>query len=127
MRLEVDDNGEVLDPTPSDIQWGVEQLTSGAGFVILSHDQLTYMQAVPAGEDGCVLEYQEGDTDRHFQAQGTVTPAQVVSAMQRYAANDDAWKADFQWTQETIKDGRGAGCLGLVLLAAALTLSVVVA
>lgn len=123
MKLETE-NGTLFDsPSAEDIRQAIETLeTDENAFAILTARSLTYMQTIVT-ESGLELEYQEGDTDRHFQASQLLERQDVIRAMQQYAAGDEAWRNDFQWQHLDLSATSGGGCAGglLFLLLTAVT------
>lgn len=99
MELSTNGGRVVRSPSASQIEEALGSLDSGDdGFVILEESSVTYLQAAGDRGTGFVLEYQEGDTDRHFKATRERIPlAEVVKAFQMYAAGDARWKGMFEW------------------------------
>lgn len=69
-------------------------------YVVLS-DGARFMQAAGDARSGYVLEYNDGADDAMMHAQGKITGAQVVDAMQAYLRRDDAWRGAFRWERIT--------------------------
>ncbi len=99
MELSTDGGGAVKSPSASQIEEALRALDSGEdGFAILEASSETYMQAAGDQGAGFILEYQEGDTDRHFKATRAKIPlAEAVKAFQMYAAGDAGWRGMFEW------------------------------
>ena len=66
-------------------------------FIILSQSEEVYIQAAGEGDEPYLIEYREGDEDRHFQCTQKVPKANVQSAFMKYLKGDDSWKTDFEW------------------------------
>jgi len=103
MKLEFE-NGAVFE-NPSDATIA-ETLTSLGGenntFAILSSSTWTYIQVAVGHDATCLLEYQEGSTEWHFQAETFVPLAQAIQAFQQYGHGDPAWKRTCDWRRITI-------------------------
>lgn len=69
-------------------------------YVVLS-DGARFMQAAGDARSGYVLEYNDGTDDAMMHAQGKITGAQVVDAMQAYLRRDDTWRSAFRWERIT--------------------------
>ncbi|HPF39471.1 MAG TPA: hypothetical protein P5081_24960 [Phycisphaerae bacterium] len=98
MRMETHDGKAISNPDERQIDAAVEAMTGGDAFLILSRDEMNYMQAAGDVVGGFVLEYQEGDTDDHFAAaDGPHSTERVSKALRQYALGDTAWRTAFQW------------------------------
>lgn len=69
-------------------------------YVVLS-DGARFMQAAGDARSGYVLEYNDGADDAMMHAQGKITGAQIVDAMQAYLRRDDTWRGAFRWERIT--------------------------
>ncbi len=94
MKLELEDGTSIVNLDSRAI---TSALASLDGFAILGRDEMTYMQTSGSARDGFVLEYQEGDTDRHYECPDTLTVAQITRAFVSYADGTDTWKTAFRW------------------------------
>jgi len=94
MRLETENGGTIHDPSGGEIIAALNQLD---GFAILSHDELTYLQAAGTSQDNFVLEYQEGDTDEHFVCPDRLSLNQITTAFMAYAQGNPSWRYAFRW------------------------------
>ena len=72
-------------------------------FVILQHNEMTYMQTLWTPE-GFSLEYQEESSNQHFQSSYLLPKEQVISCFQAYLSNDQSWKSQVEFEQKIIKD-----------------------
>lgn len=98
MRLERHEGGPIDSPTERQIAEVIGAMKGDDAFVILSRDEMNYMQAAGDVIRGFVLEYQAGNTDRHFLAAGGPHSSDRVSkAFRNYALNDPQWETDFKW------------------------------
>ncbi len=102
MYLEV--NGSVLDEPVSNelIENAVYSLTGdGDSFLILSDDEMTYIQASGDARRGFTLEYQDGSLEQHYYCTDTDIPAgKVIDAFRSYFAQEDDWKNKHLWQRE---------------------------
>ena len=101
MQLTVD--GDVLDqPVTNELITQAFASMAGKGefFIILAHDEMTYIQTSGSSEAGFVLEYQDGSIEKHYSCTDTQLSAdRVIEALQRYFNNHGRWKSDFTWEQ----------------------------
>lgn len=73
----------------------------GDSFVILSRNDMTYMQTSGDPKNGFILEYQEESVDQHYSCtDGDLSASQVVQAFQWYLSGDGRWKTDLKWENE---------------------------
>ena len=87
------DDGVVESPTDDDLEQIIRQLHSAdTGFVILSRGDLHYMQTARTdAEDGdLIVEYQDGDTSRHYLLQHTTNDPDEVLGLFRLWRDDPA-------------------------------------
>jgi hypothetical protein len=98
MILELEDGTTIERPTDAEIHDALATLQGDMAnsFAILGQDQLTYMQAAPMDE-GYILEFQDGDVSRHYQAVNLLPLSAVIEAFQFYCRGDDTWKLKTQW------------------------------
>ncbi len=77
-------------------------------FVVLSKNDMNYIQAALSDfeeEEGMLLEYQEGNLDKHFHATDTnITKDQVLAAFLLYLKADASWKEQFSWKKTVIEE-----------------------
>ncbi|MCO6042786.1 hypothetical protein NG895_02595 [Aeoliella sp. ICT_H6.2] len=130
MKLESEQGGVIDTPASVDIERVVHALDGEVNtFAILTKVPLTYIQTrVVDGQ--FELEYQNGDTDQHYQADRLVSRDEVVQAFSLYAKDDDAWQGLVEWQpldlssepvvhEESLQSS--GGCTGVVLLAVVLS------
>jgi hypothetical protein len=118
MHLETEAGTKFSSPKSSDIRHAIETLdVEVSTYAILTRSPQTYMQTMRL-EEGYELEYQEGDTDHHYQADRLVTADEVIAAMTSYAADDPAWKTMCAWKPLDLSATGPSkkGCAGAVLL-----------
>jgi hypothetical protein len=94
MRLETENGGTFQDPSDGEIAAALSRLD---GYAILSHDELTYLQAAGTSQDNFVLEYQEGDTEEHFACPDRLSLNQITTAFLAYAKGNPSWCSAFRW------------------------------
>jgi hypothetical protein len=112
MKLEINGEREVDNPTKETLRVAVESLdpgTSGSGFVILSSDKMTYIQSSGDVRNGFDLEYQEGSKKQHFRATGGFTADQIVDILWDYASGGSEWRKAAQRGGETASTGTSPG------------------
>lgn len=66
-------------------------------FMILSQTEQVYIQASGELEGPYVIEYREGDADRHFHCVHEVLKQQVQELFMKYLKGDSSWKTDVEW------------------------------
>jgi hypothetical protein len=109
LELVVADGTKISNPSPADIEDVLNSLQGGADqFAILERRTSRgegFIQTITGDRDpdtGFVLEYQEGSSERHYQAIYNAlghefTRKDVISAFQSYANGDDSWKGKYKW------------------------------
>ncbi|WP_442483218.1 hypothetical protein [Aeoliella sp. SH292] len=118
MHLETEAGTKFSSPSAGDIRHAIDTLdVDESTYAILTRSPQTYMQTMRL-EDGFELEYQDGDTDHHYQADRLLTAEEVIAAMDSYAADDPQWKTMFVWQKLDLSATSPAkkGCAGAVLL-----------
>jgi hypothetical protein len=99
-------NGDVSDqPISTDLI--AETVTSlakkGDFFLVLSRDEMTYIQTSGNAESGFILEYQDGSIEEHFSCTNApLNTGQILETLQRYFTNHDRWKSEFTWEKEDL-------------------------
>jgi len=77
-------------------------------FVVLSKNDMNYIQSALSdfeGEDGLLLEYQEGSLDRHYHAiDSNITKDLVLATFLKYLNGDASWKEQFNWEKTVIEE-----------------------
>ena len=99
MKLELENAPAVVNPDADAI---TSSLATVRGFAILSRDEMTYIQTSGSARAGFVLEYQDGDTDRHYRCPDELSLEQVSQAFRSYAQGTDSWKTSLRWNKEDI-------------------------
>jgi hypothetical protein len=111
LELILADGTKISNPSPADIVHVLNSLQGGADqFAILTRRTSRgegFIQTVtgdPDPDTGFVLEYQEGSTERHYQAicdatERKFTRKEVISVFQSYANGDDSWKGKYEWVK----------------------------
>lgn len=114
MRIEMENGTAIESPTADHIRQTIEALDAdGNTYAILTARPLTYMQTIVC-EGGMELEFQEGDTDQHFQASRLLERGDVIWAMQQYASGDEAWRTEFEWNHLDLAAASGSGCASVI-------------
>ncbi len=105
MELQVNGNVAAEPPTPQLIQDSLSKLDvdrDGEGFLILAHDEMTYLQVSGDSKRGFDAEYQEGTTDRHYRAENTSFALEEVAAMlAEYLQGEVDWEKYGAWSKIT--------------------------
>ena len=118
MYLEV--NGNVVNEPVSDamIEKTVYSLTGqGDSFMILSVDEMTYMQASGDQSGGFVLEYQDGSLEQHYYcADPDISAGKVTDAFRSYFARDDKWRKKYHWQRGNGESNNATGIVKHVIL-----------
>jgi hypothetical protein len=111
LELLLADGTKISNPSPADIEDVLNSLQGGADqFAILTRRTSRgegFIQTVtgdPDPDTGFVLEYQEGSTERQYQAicdatDRKFTRKEVISVFQSYANGDDSWKGKYHWVK----------------------------
>ncbi len=85
-------------------------------FVFLLRSELTYIQGLWT-DKGYILEYQDGDVERHFTSPKVLTLDGIQTFFLQYLAGDGAWKEQYDFEEKVIEvdpyeqAGRTAGRL----------------
>ena len=118
MKLVV--NGGPVDKPVSDklIEESIYSLAGeGDSFIILSKDEMTYMQTSGDVKNGFILEYQNGSLEQHFSCiNPELTTKQVIKAFQSYHAQDGKWKTELSWGKEELESASSGGTIYIVLI-----------
>lgn len=108
MRLELENGTTIDEPTAAQIAQALGSLNAQKdnSFAILQRADQTYVQTAQLddpdqAEPHFALEYQEGSTAKHFEAvaEDGIPLPRIIAAFQKYAAGDDSWRGDFEWTK----------------------------
>lgn len=119
MRLTVDGD-EVSERVSSDLlERSIRSLDgTGDSFVILSKEEMTYLQTSGDPRNGFVLEYQNGTLEEHYSCiEPNLNAEQVVRAFQQYYSNDSRWKSDLRWEKAGFGESIGGPRPRFVLIA----------
>ncbi len=98
--LEISNAKRITNPSNSDIVEAVNGLdcTSGDAFLILSRNEMFYMQASGDSRLGFDLEYQEGSMQQHYRAKRNgLSSDDICSVLIAYRDNDPQWKSRFEF------------------------------
>lgn len=99
MKLELENAPTVLNPDADAI---TRALASSRVFAILSQDEMIYIQTSGSAREGFSLEYQDGDTDRHYRCADALSLEQVTRAFVSYVQRMDSWKTSLRWHKDDI-------------------------
>lgn len=110
MKLEIDGDTDHHSLSPEVIENAIRSLSDrDDGFVILSTSPLWYVQVLGNTRSGFALEYQEKDSEHHYDCPNPdLTEDQVIEVFQRYLAGDAHWKDVVPWqaTWQTPRSNR---------------------
>lgn len=81
------------------IEESIRSMTGeGDSFVILSKDEMTYLQTSGGPTEGYILEYQEGTLEEHYSCvEPSLDTEQAVRIFQCYLSGDSRWRTDYKW------------------------------
>ena len=99
MRLELGDGTVTDNPDEKAIENAFERVVGMSDkFVILSVNDLTYMQSSTAGDGLFDLEYQLGNAHQHYRCTDeSLTQQQVVEVFCRFVRREPDWNGTLQW------------------------------
>lgn len=67
-------------------------------FLILSKDDMSYIQTCRSSDGSFVLEYQEGSLEQHYEcADDMLNHQKILLAFSSYLEGSDKWKTEFTW------------------------------
>jgi hypothetical protein len=98
--LDICGEKQIQNPTEADIRQAVLSLDTdkNSAFVILATSDMTYLQAIGDNNVGFDLEYQDGDTEHHYQAKrNNITGEEIIRKLVLYCAGTDDWKKAEEW------------------------------
>ena len=103
MKLEVGERVQSRAPDDAAIASAIRSLQQQAedeAFAILSRDELTYIQTVPAADGLFGLEYQAGGVDAHYVCYEDLDEAQIIRVFTLYLHDDERWRTEHTWEAE---------------------------
>lgn len=104
MRLEIDREPAVQDPTPEVVRQTLLRLKpSGPKWVVLDLGVNYYLQARVFDDGLFNVEYREGGPDRHYRAGSHQPESAVVSVFLDYLDNGNRWRTAFEWRRVEIE------------------------
>jgi hypothetical protein len=104
LEFETGSGPKIFEPTSSQIAEELAALPGGIdSFAILSHDEMTYIQAAGGASERFLLEYQEGSIDQHYRSTSNdLSLSTVTEAFSLYASGDPSWKSLATWEREDL-------------------------
>jgi len=100
MRLELEDNTVINDPTHSQVEKVIRSLrTSGRSFAILEKQPGYYMQTVKNDDGSFTVEYQDGSLEQHFESSYYIYVDEVIEILLQYLDGCTNWKSRHVWKQ----------------------------
>lgn len=98
MRLEIDAEPAVNNPTAGDIRDTLVRLNPGGPKWTVLDIKLNYYIQTRALDDGqFTVEYREGGADRHYEAGGAHPRDAVIDAFVDYLTSGNRWRTAFEW------------------------------
>jgi hypothetical protein len=98
MRLEIEDESPVDNPTAGDVRQALLLLDrAGSRWTVLDIRPNYYLQARVAEDGQLIVEYREGGPDRHYRAGGPQPREAVIDAFLDYLAGGNGWRTAFEW------------------------------
>ncbi len=76
-------------------------------FIILSQDDIHYIQSAGEGDEGYELEERDGSEDQHYRAATVLSKDDVKEAFLDYLHGRSQWR--MRWTWEKLDDSEGGG------------------
>lgn len=105
-RLEIQGEGEILNPTPQQIKQAIDSMSASDDdpFLILETgaDGMTYLQAMLEENSLWTVEFQDGSLQQHFQA-SDVSREKTTDMFLAFAGGDEAWRTSVEWRQIDIE------------------------
>jgi hypothetical protein len=103
--LTVEGDPAGTNPNPEDIVRAIRGIKPGKNaFVILGKgaNGLSYIQAWLEKDGRWMVEYQDGHTEKHYQAEHRVDTGTLVRVFQAYAQGEDAWRTENAWRPQKV-------------------------
>ena len=105
MKLTTSSGAKIVSPSDEQIREALSALDMGRddeGWAILEQTEMDYVQVSGDRASGFAMEYQTGDTDRHYlAARKNVSLEQVVRAFVEYRDGTIDWSAYGDWSRIT--------------------------
>jgi len=112
MKLETENLSAREGVTDEDLQRIFDDDDARGGFVILTADDGSFLQAAGEGWSPYTLEFfPDADAPQYQQATTELDKDQVRAAFKDFLHNDKKWRASFEW-----RDAKNTGCLGVLVI-----------
>lgn len=85
----------------------------GDSFVILSQDDMYYIQTCGDKTSGFHVEYREGSEDMHFECTQTLSLQETIEVFHSYFEGSDDWKSRYPWKKMNMNILNGNGATGV--------------
>ena len=109
MRLETENSSSREEVTEEEFCRIFDDDGARGGFVILTSDDGSFLQAAGHGSSPYTLEFfSEKNAPRYQQATTQLTKDQVRAAFTDFLHNGEAWRASFEWRELENKSGFSA-------------------
>lgn len=99
MKLNICGSRNIENPTEGEIREAIISLdASGDAFLVLSKNEMTYVQCSGDPKIGFDLEYQIKSTDQHYRAsKENITADEIISVFSAYASGKNNWQDELDW------------------------------
>jgi hypothetical protein len=112
MKLETENSAVRDGVTEEDLLRVFDDDDARGGFVILTADDGSFLQAAGEGWSPYTLEFfPEKDAPQYQQATTELDKDQVRAAFRDFLHKDKKWRASFEW-----RDVKNTGCLGVMVI-----------
>jgi hypothetical protein len=123
MKLETEHSGIRDDVTEEDLLRVFDDDEARGGFVILTSDDGSFLQAAGEGSSAYTLEFfPEKDVPRYQQATTQLNKDQVRAAFTDFLCHGNTWYENLEW-----REIKNTGCLGVLAVSAAVIVGSAVA
>jgi hypothetical protein len=121
MTLETENSALQEGATEEDLSVIFDDDDARGGWVILTSDDGSFLQAAGKGWSPYTLEFFSGKDAARYQQATQLNKDQVRFALTDFFNNGKTWRASFEWREVSNK-----GCLGVLAISALVVLGVVV-
>ncbi|SFM13310.1 hypothetical protein [Marinobacter zhejiangensis] len=96
MRLNVDDEFEVVNPGHSDLDKIIGEMAEDEFIVLIREDEYYIQAYFDSDPEASVIEYREGQEGNHFSA-SAISKEKVLEAFSLYLDGNEGFKKIHQW------------------------------
>jgi hypothetical protein len=97
MQLTTASGVVIENPGAEKIERELRALPGADSCLVLSRDELTYVQVAAGGDDRLTLEYQDGSLERHYRSVRDVSLDSAIRVFIAYLEGGDRWRALVEW------------------------------